>query len=137
MAVLILDSEALSALARPNDDRGRHERVRAAMRSAHGRNNPIRVPAAVLVELYRGKGFDESIDQVLAQGFARVITTGARVARIAGHLLAEVGAGSEMAVDALVVATTVRLGGGIVLTHDPIDLTRLAASSPNVIVAGI
>jgi len=107
------------------------------MRSAHGRNNPVRVPAAVLIELYRGKGFDEPIDRVLAQGFARVITTGARVARIAGHLVAHIGAGSEMAVDALVVATAVRLGGGIVLTHDPIDLTRLAASHPNVVVAGI
>lgn len=42
-----------------------------------------------------------------------------------------------MAVDALVVATAVRLGGGIVLTHDPIDLTRLAAQHPNVVKAGI
>lgn len=137
MAVLVLDSEALSALARPDADRERHARVRAAMRSAHGRNSPVRIPTAVLIELYRGKGFDEPIDRVLAQGFARVITTGARVARIAGHLLADVGAGSEMAVDALVVATAVRLGGGIVLTHDPIDLTRLAANHPNVVVAGI
>ena len=107
------------------------------MRSAHARNNPIRVPSAILVELYRGKGFDEPIDRVLGQGFARVVTTGARVARIAGHLLANCGAGSDMAVDAVVVATAIRFGGGMVLTHDPQDLQRLAANHRNVAVVGI
>ncbi|MGH3372013.1 MAG: PIN domain-containing protein [Nocardioidaceae bacterium] len=137
MAVLILDSEALSALARPRRDLDRHQRVRAAMRSAHDRNHPIRVPSAVLVELCRGAGSDEAIDAVLARGFAQVVTTGARIARIAGHLLAAVDSGSEMAVDALAVATAIRLGGGIVVTHDPDDLTALAAPHPNVRVARI
>lgn len=137
MAVLVLDSEALSALARPFEDRVRHERVRAAMRSAHRRNAPVRVPSVVLVELYRGRGTDEAIDRVLARGFAQVVTTGTRMARIAGHLLAEAGAGSEMAVDALVVATAVRLGGGVVVTHDPDDLRSLAARQANVSVLGI
>jgi len=36
--------------------------VRAAMRSAHRRNAPVRIPSAVLVELYRGQGADEPID---------------------------------------------------------------------------
>ena len=137
MAVLVLDSEALSALARPTHNLDRHAQVRAAMRSAHARNNPIRVPSAVLVELYRGKGLDEPIDRVLGQGFARVVTTGARVARIAGHLLANSGVGSEMAIDAMVVATAIRFGGGMVLTHDPQDLQRLAANYRNVAVVGI
>ncbi|MFN0090118.1 MAG: PIN domain-containing protein [Acidimicrobiales bacterium] len=137
MAVLILDSEALSALARPQADRLRHQRVRAALRSAYNRNHPVRVPSAVLVELYRGAGFDEPVDAVLARGFAQVVTTGARIARIAGHLLARAGAGSELAVDALVVATAVRLGGGIVLTHDPDDLGALAAQHSNIAVAAI
>lgn len=137
MAVLVLDSEAVSALARPEDNRNRHNQVRAAMRSAHARNAPVRVPTAVLVELYRGPGFDEPVDRVIAQGFAQVVTTGARIARIAGHLLARVGADSELAIDALVVATAIRLGGGIVLTHDPTDLAMLAARHPNVAVAGI
>jgi len=127
----------MSALARPANDRDRHAQVRAAMRSAHGRNNPIRIPSAILVELYRGKGFDEPIDRVLGQGFARVVTTGARVARIAGHLLANSGAGSEMAIDAMVVATAIRFGGGMILTHDPQDLQRLAANHRNVAVVGI
>jgi hypothetical protein len=54
MAVLILDSEAMSALAHPRLDPVRHQIVRAAMRSAARRGHPVRVPSAVLVELYRG-----------------------------------------------------------------------------------
>jgi predicted nucleic acid-binding protein len=107
------------------------------MRSAHLRNAPVRVPSVVLVELYRGRGTDEAIDRVLSRGFAQVVTAGVRMARIAGHLLAEIGAGSEMAVDALVVATAIRLGGGIVVTHDPDDLRSLAARHTNVSVLGI
>lgn len=97
----------------------------------------MRVPAAVLLELYRGGGTDEVIDGELRRGYARVVTTGARTARTAGHLLAADGAGSELAVDALVVATAVRLGGGLILTHDPDDLQRLAADRPNIAVVGI
>ncbi len=134
---LILDSEALSALARPRSAPERHERVRAAMRSAQRRLEPVRVPSAVLVELYRGAGADEAIDLELARGYAKVITTGIRIARIAGHLLASIGAGSELAVDALVVATAVRLGGGLILTHDPSDLQQLAAGEPNVRVGAV
>ena len=97
----------------------------------------MRVPSAVLVELYRGGGTDAAIDSVLARGFAQVVTTGARTARVAGHLLAAAGAGSELAIDALVVATAIRFGGGVVLTHDPDDLERLAAGHPGIAVAAI
>jgi predicted nucleic acid-binding protein len=107
------------------------------MRSAHGRNVPVRIPSAVLVELYRGRGSDEAVDAVLARGFAQVVTSGVRMARIAGHLLADVDAGSEMAIDALVVATAIRFGGGIVATHDPGDLRMLAANHPNVSIFDI
>lgn len=134
---LVLDSEALSALARPRSAPERHERVRAAMRSAQRRSEPVRIPSATLVELYRGAGTDEPIDAELARGYAKVVTTGIRIARIAGHLLAAIGADSKMAIDALVVATAVRLGGGLILTHDPADLQRLAAGYPNVRVAAI
>ncbi len=132
MAVLVLDTEAVSSLARPHVNERRHQHVRAALHTAHDRNAPVRIPTAVLVELYRGRGHDEPIDALLQRGFAKTITTGARVARIAGHLLADAQAGSEMAVDALVVATTIRLGGGVVVTHDPDDLGRLASRHPNV-----
>lgn len=91
----------------------------------------------MLVELYRGGATDAAIDSVLARGFAQVVTTGARTARVAGHLLAATGAGSELAIDALVVATAIRFGGGVVVTHDPTDLTRLAVNHPNVAIAAI
>jgi len=107
------------------------------MRSAQKRGEPVRVPSVVLLELYRGAGTDEAIDAELGRGYARVVITGIRIARVAGHLLAAAGAGSELAIDALVVATAVRLGGGIVLTHDPDDLSALAAGRPNVRVAAI
>jgi predicted nucleic acid-binding protein len=107
------------------------------MRSAHSRNAPVRIPAAVLVELYRGRGTGEAIDVVLARGFAQVVTTGARTARIAGHLLGRIGTDSAMAIDALVIATAVRFGGAIVATHDPADLRVLAAGHPNVCVVEI
>jgi len=137
VAVLVLDSEALSALARPHQDVHRHRLVRAALRSAHRKNFPVRVPSAVLVEFYRGGGTDAAIDSVLSRGFAQVVTTGARTARVAGHLLAAAGAGSELAIDALVIATAIRFGGGVVLTHDPDDLTRLAAGHLGVAIASI
>jgi len=91
----------------------------------------------VLVQLYRGGGTDAAIDSVLARGFAQVVTTGARTARVAGHLRAAAGDGSEMAIDALVVATAIRFGGGVVLTPDPDDLTRLAAGHPGIASASI
>ena len=97
----------------------------------------MRVPSAVLVELYRGRGSDEAIDHELGRGFARVVTTGIRIARIAGHLLADAGRGSEMAVDALVVATAVRLGGGLIASHDPTDLELLAAGHPAVRIVAV
>jgi len=137
VAVLILDSEALSSLSRPFEHQQRHQRVRAALRSAERRGAPVRVPSAVLVELYRGGGTDEVIDRELGRGYAKVVTTGVRIARIAGHLLADVGRGSEMAIDALVVATAIRMGGGVILTHDPADLELLASNHMNVRVAPI
>lgn len=137
MAVLILDSEALSALARPHVDPARHQRVRATMRTAHERRAPVRIPSAVLVEVYRGRGSDEAIDVVIGRGFAQVVTTGARTARIAGHLLSRIDADSAMAIDALVVATAIRFGGGMIATHDPSDLRPLAAGRTNISIVEI
>ena len=37
-----------------------------------------------------------------------------------------------MAVDALVVATAVRLGGGLIVSHDPVDLELFATAYPHV-----
>jgi len=137
VAVLVLDSEALSALAHPRRSRTRHSRVRAALESAARRGHDVCVPSAVLVELYRGRGHDEPVDAVLGRGFVRVVTTGARIARTAGRLLADARRGREHAADALVVATAIRLGGGVVLTHDPHDLAVFAARHPSVVIAPV
>jgi predicted nucleic acid-binding protein len=40
-------------------------------------------------------------------------------------------------VDCVVVATAVRLGGGVIATGDPGDIARLARSYPNVIVHAV
>jgi predicted nucleic acid-binding protein len=55
-----------------------------------------------------------------------------RTTRLAGHLRARAGTGS--AVDAIVVATGVRLGGAVIATADADDLRRLAADHPNVAI---
>jgi hypothetical protein len=61
-----------------------------------------------------------------------VVTTGRRIARLAGELLASNRLDSCHVVDALVVATVVALGGGIVVTGDADDMNVLAAPWPHV-----
>ena len=62
---LILDSEALNALARPGSRNVLFERARAILTIAHERNALVRVPSAVLAELYRGPRFDAPLDHLL------------------------------------------------------------------------
>ena len=66
-----------------------------------------------------------------------MVATGPLIARHAGHLLADADRGSELAIDALVVATTIRLGGGLILTHDPAGLELLSARHPTVCIVTI
>ncbi len=134
MSALVLDAEALSALARG----GPHERtVRAALTAALAEAADVVVPAAVLAELYRGRGLDQSIDACLArEGGIAVAPTDRSLARRMGHLLAAVGRGSAHHVDAAVVAVCAAAGGGVVLTADPADLSELSAGSPAITVRG-
>jgi hypothetical protein len=55
----------------------------------------------------------------------------------AGQLLGSAKAGSELAVDAFVVAVADLAGGAIIATADMDDLERLASCAKNVIVASI
>ena len=89
------------------------------------------MPTAVLAEAYRGIAADAAIDRVLGNGI-RSITTGQATARQAGGLKYRDGLNSCHTVDALVVATAIRLGGGIVATGDPDDLRSLARDHDNV-----
>ena len=67
----------------------------------------------------------------------RRVTMGQAMARLAGALRARDGLDSCHTVDAFVVATSVRLGGGIIATGDPSDLSALARDPPNVRIEAI
>lgn len=83
----------------------------------------------VLAEVYRGDGTDAAIDRLVRHA-ALVVPLSVPVARLAGRLRSRAGMGS--AVDAIVVATAIRLGGAIIATADPDDLGALAAAHSNV-----
>ena len=131
---LVLDAEALSSLACP---RGRAFReVRAALEAARRLRRDVVTPAVVLAELYRGPRRNQVVDACLSRETGiRVRDTDRSFARYVGGVLAAAGAGSSDMADAHVVASAVEVGGGVVLTGDADDLTRLAASYPNVHVA--
>jgi predicted nucleic acid-binding protein len=128
---LILDSEALSALASSSRDHKAAKRAQAVLTSAHRAGALIRIPASVLVEAYRGRSADAAVDHVLSR-IGAVVPIDRGIARVAGALLATHRLDSCHAVDATVVATAVRLGGGVIATHDPDDFRRLASRFPNV-----
>jgi hypothetical protein len=89
------------------------------------------VPIAVLAEVYRGDASDAGVDRLFVSGVRRA-GLDLRTARTAGQLRARARVGS--AVDAIVVATAVRLGGAVIATADPSDLGALAADHPNVAI---
>ena len=118
MARLILDTGAL--IAHERADPG----VRAWLEEARRRDEVPVVSAVSLAEAWR------SAKQVrLAQllNACAIVTVSERIARTAGESLASTAAG---AIDAIVCATAVEAGGGIILTSDPGDLGRLAAGRP-------
>jgi predicted nucleic acid-binding protein len=136
MPALVLDSGALSALAGSRSTAAKR-RVRALLLEAHARDLDVVVPTAVLAETYRGDSSDAAVDRILNQRGVRAMTTGRRIVRTAGALRHRFRLDSCHVVDCLVLATTVRLGGGVVATGDPDDMRRLAAVHPNVVVQPI
>ncbi|MGH9111041.1 MAG: PIN domain-containing protein [Acidimicrobiales bacterium] len=133
---LVLDAEALSALAR---GRSRSKgRIRAAMDAAQRLRREVIVPAVILAELYRGPGHIQLVDACLSREMGiRVRDTDRPLARLVGGVLAAAGAGSDDLADAHVVAAAVETGGGVVLTGDANFLERLAGNYPNVHVQRI
>lgn len=134
--VLVLDSEALSALA---SGRGpRFLEVRGALRSAERNHRRVVTPAVVLAELYRGPRRNQIVDACLARETGiDVRDTDRELARFVGGVLTGANAGSEHLADAHVVAVAVEAGRGVVLTGDPDDLLRLSSGSPQVTVAAL
>ena len=90
----------------------------------------------MLVEAYRGKARDAAVDRILNQG-VEVLPVDRGTARVAARLLTDADLDSCSAVDAIVVATAVRLGGALILTSDPDDLSRLASNHPGVEIRGL
>ena len=134
--ILALDSEAIVALG---EKRGRASvESHAALASAVRNRRPVVVPAVVLAELYRVRGRTAMVDSLLARDRGvRILDTDRSFARLVGGVLLAADAGSAMIVDAHVVAAAVDGGGGVILTGDPVDLTRLSAPYPHITVVDI
>jgi predicted nucleic acid-binding protein len=134
---LILDAEALTALARERQRSVLFRRARAVLRVAHEERALVRVPAPVLAELYRGRGEDAALDRVLNRRGIEVVTLNAATARRAGALLGRARMSSKNAVDAFVVATALDYASSVIATHDPKDIARLAAGERTIRVVEI
>jgi predicted nucleic acid-binding protein len=65
------------------------------------------------------------------------MTAGRRIVRTAGGLRHRGGLDSCHVVDCIVVATAIRLGGGVIATADPYDMESLSGGQPNVVIRPI
>jgi predicted nucleic acid-binding protein len=133
--MLLLDSEAISAVA--HGPPIRRDRVRALVATTRARGKPIATVAAVLAEVVRGRPADASVFAGLRRERVEVYPADTRVGVRAGQLLGGVGAGSELAVDAFVVAVADLEDGAVIASVDVSDLERLAAHATKVTVADI
>jgi hypothetical protein len=125
---LILDSEALNALARPKERGALSVRARAITRIAHERGALVRVPAPVLAEVCRGPRFDAPINHLLNREAIRVADLTRKTAQRAGALLEKASMSSANAVDAFVVATALEFESAVIASGDPEDIKRLSVT---------
>lgn len=133
--MLLLDSEAISAVA--HGPPARRDRVRALVAQMRARELPIGTVAAVLAEVVRGHPRDAAVFAGLRRDRVEVHPVDTRTGVRAGQLLGNVGAGSELAVDAFLVAVADLLGGAVVATVDLDDLRRLAVHATGVDVVDL
>ncbi len=124
---LVLDSEAVNALARSSQRGVLEDRARAILSLAHDRRALVRVPAPVLGEVCRGPRFDAAINHLLSDSGILVLPLTRSIAQRGGLLLAEARMSSTKAVDAFVVATALEFDNALIATGDPTDIRRLAA----------
>jgi predicted nucleic acid-binding protein len=124
---LILDAEAVNALARPAERKVLAARAAAILRLAYDRRALVRVPAPVLAEVCRGVRYDSAINHLLNNPGIRVSELTRAVAQQAGHMLARLKLSSAHAVNAFVVATALQFDTAVIATGDPDDIRRLAA----------
>jgi predicted nucleic acid-binding protein len=136
VTAIILDTRALEVIADPKADPRATQRMRDLLAVAARTATPVRVPTAVLAEAYRNTTADAAIDRVLGNGI-RPITLGQSTARHVGGLKHRDRLDSCHTVDAVVVATAIRLGGGLIATGDPDDLRSLAREHAHVKVEAL
>jgi predicted nucleic acid-binding protein len=115
---LVLDTGALVALER------RAVRVLTDLELARSLDLPIRIPAGVLAQVWRGGARSAAIARLLKQP-CDVVMIDERSAREIGEFIASlpVRDGEPDVVDAHVALTT-RATRSLVLTSDPADMTR-------------
>ncbi len=133
--MLLLDSEAISAVAHGPADRS--DRVRALVTEMRRRELPVGTVSAVLAEVVRGHRRDAGVFAGLRRERVEVYPVDTRVGVRAGQLLGTAGAGSERAVDAFIVAVADLAGGAVVATVDSADLGLLASYASNVAVVDL
>jgi predicted nucleic acid-binding protein len=117
---VVLDSEGLWAVARNDSDD-----ARAVLAASSRAGVPVLVSAATLAETLFGDERDARANQVLKKIEIAPVTdliarSAARLKRLAGMT------GVAATVDAVVVATSEAVGGGVILTSDPADIRALA-----------
>jgi predicted nucleic acid-binding protein len=125
---LILDAEAVNALAHASERAVLAERARAILQIAHERRALVRVPAPVLAEVCGGSRFDAAIEQLLNDRGIRVCALTQSIAQRAGRLLATAKLPSAHAVDAFVVATALDFDAAVIATGDRGDIRRLSST---------
>jgi predicted nucleic acid-binding protein len=125
---LILDSEAINALANPKARRVQAERAAAILQVAYQKRALVRVPAPVLAEVCRGVHFDTAVNHLLNNPGICVAELTRVVAQQACQLLAKHKLSSAHAVDAFVVATALQFDTAVIATGDPRDIQRLVAA---------
>jgi predicted nucleic acid-binding protein len=133
--MLLLDSEALSAISRGPAQR--RDRVRALVAQMRARNLPVGTVAAILAEVVRGRPADAEVFAGLRRERVQVYPVDTRIGVRAGQLLGASKRGSALAVDAFIVAVADLAGGAIVATVDAKDLGLLASHAKHVRIVSI
>jgi hypothetical protein len=101
------------------------------------RELPVGTVAAVLAEVVRGRAADAAVFAGLRRERVQVYPVDTRVGVRAGQLLGAAKSGSDLAVDAFIVAVADLAGGGLVATVDVDDLELLAGKADNVVIVSI
>jgi predicted nucleic acid-binding protein len=116
---LVLDSEGLWSVSRSESN------AQAAVQASWNAGVRVVVPSIVLAETLFGDQRDAPVNQVLKK--LAIFSVDEDVARVAARLKRLSGmSGVASTVDAIVVAVSVSLGGGAILTSDPDDIKQLA-----------